>query len=81
VAARSSAHASFGRAVRDLRAERGFSQEAFADACQIDRSYMGQIERGEANVGFAHLLRISRALGEPLGAVIRRYERLETRAR
>jgi transcriptional regulator with XRE-family HTH domain len=81
VAARSAAHASLGRAVRTLRVEHGFSQEAFADACEIDRSYMGQIERGEANVGFTHLVRISRALGEPLHVVIRRYERLNTRAR
>lgn len=37
----------FGQRVRDLRKEKGLSQEAFADLTGIDRSYMGHIERGE----------------------------------
>lgn len=37
----------FGRTVRRLRLEKGFSQEGFADHCGLHRTYMGSIERGE----------------------------------
>ena len=52
----------FGEAVRQQRKARGYSQEAFGDACGIDRSYMGGIERGEHNMTIINLLRISRCL-------------------
>lgn len=41
---------SLGKAVRELRLEKGWSQEAFADFAGIDRSYIGGIERGEHNL-------------------------------
>ena len=52
----------FGRAVRQHRKARGYSQEAFGDICGIDRSYMGGIERGEHNLALVNILRIIRAL-------------------
>ena len=48
----------FGEAVRQQRKARGYSQEAFGDACGIDRSYMGGIERGGHNVTLLNLLKI-----------------------
>ena len=51
-----------GAEVRRLRAARGHSQEGFADLCGLDRTYIGGIERGERNVSFVNLLRISQAL-------------------
>lgn len=51
-----------GTTVRELRSARGFSQESFADACGLDRTYVGGVERGERNLGFKNLLRISEAL-------------------
>ena len=53
----------FGEAVRQQRKARGYSQEAFGDACGIDRSYMGGIERGEHNLALINILKIIRALG------------------
>ncbi|MGD1327126.1 helix-turn-helix domain-containing protein [Pandoraea pnomenusa] len=53
----------FGEAVRRRRKERGFSQEAFGDACGIDRSYMGGIERGEHNLALVNIIKIIHALG------------------
>lgn len=50
-------HQAFGKRVRELRAGK-FSQEGFADACQIDRSYMGAVERGERNLSLANILKI-----------------------
>ena len=52
----------FGRRVRELRKARGFSQEAFAAECGLDRSYMGGIERGERNVALRNVEQIARAL-------------------
>lgn len=48
----------FGVLVRRLRVERGFSQEAFAQACEVERVHMGKIERGEVNVTVATTLRL-----------------------
>ncbi|HBC7418062.1 transcriptional regulator [Serratia marcescens] len=39
----------FGQRVRELRKERGWSQEEFADRCGLDRTYVSGIERGVRN--------------------------------
>lgn len=52
----------FGSRLRRLRKERGFSQEGFADACGLDRTYVGGIERGERNVGIENIERLAFAL-------------------
>lgn len=53
----------FGARVRQLRKERGLSQEALALRCDLDRSYVGAVERGERNVSLANIHRIADALG------------------
>lgn len=53
----------FGTRLRRLRKERGFSQEGFADACGLDRTYVGGIERGERNIGIENVERLALALG------------------
>jgi transcriptional regulator with XRE-family HTH domain len=52
----------FGKAVRRRRHKLGVSQEAFADMCQLDRTYMGGIERGERNVALVNIEKIAKAL-------------------
>jgi ribosome-binding protein aMBF1 (putative translation factor) len=61
--------ARFGRRVRDLRTARGQSQETFADACGIDRTYISGIERGRRNVGLKNIEVIAKALGVTLPAL------------
>lgn len=51
-----------GLKIRELRKKQGLSQEEFAYRANIDRSYVGQIERGERNIAFLNLLKIARAL-------------------
>lgn len=51
-----------GNAIRRLRQERGFSQEAFANEIGLDRSYVGGIERGEHNLALMNLSKIAAAL-------------------
>ncbi len=61
-----SVRASFGRRVRELRKGRGFSQERFAAASGLDRSYYGGVERGERNVSLENIAAIARALDAPI---------------
>ncbi|MFS7186066.1 helix-turn-helix domain-containing protein [Serratia proteamaculans] len=39
----------FGQRVKALRLQAGLSQEAFADKCGLDRTYISGIERGVRN--------------------------------
>lgn len=48
-----------GLAIRLRRKELGLSQEALANVVHIDRSHMGRIERGERNLTFANIVKIS----------------------
>lgn len=52
----------FGANVRSLRQKIGLSQEAFADKCKLDRTYIGGVERGERNVSLKNISRIAVAL-------------------
>lgn len=52
----------FGLRVRQLRQQTGYSQEAFAEACGLDRTYIGGIERGERNVSLRNINQIANAL-------------------
>ena len=57
-----SLNAKFGRAVRALRTAAGYSQEGFADALGVHRTYMGTLERGDANPTLDMIARIARGL-------------------
>ena len=61
---------SLGRAIRDLRTRRGYSQESFADAVGLHRTYIGGIERGERNVSLRNLARIANTLEIPLSQLL-----------
>ena len=56
----------FGAMVRNHRKAMGYSQEGFADACGLHRTYVGAIERGERNVSIDNIARIANALGVQL---------------
>jgi transcriptional regulator with XRE-family HTH domain len=51
-----------GRAVRTLRLASGFSQERFAEVCEVHRTHMGEIERGEVNLSWDSFSRMARGL-------------------
>ncbi len=52
----------FGERVRELRKRRGLSQEALALASELDRTYIGGVERGERNISLINIYRIAEAL-------------------
>lgn len=52
----------FGKSLRVMREQLGLSQEDFADLVDLDRSYIGGIERGERNPTLRTILRICSTL-------------------
>lgn len=56
----------FGARMRRLRLQKGVSQEGLALTCDLDRSYIGGVERGERNVSLVNIRKIARALGVPV---------------
>lgn len=53
----------FGMRVRELRQAKNMSQEDFAFACDLDRTYVSGIERGKRNVALRNIEAIAEALG------------------
>ena len=53
----------FGQRVRALRGEHGWSQEELADECELDRTYVGGIERGERNLALRNIHRLAKTFG------------------
>jgi transcriptional regulator with XRE-family HTH domain len=51
-----------GLNIRKIREDRGVSQEKLAELADLHRAYVGQIERGEKNIGLQNLEKIAKAL-------------------
>ena len=64
-----------GERIRALRTKAGYSQESFADAAGVHRTYMGTLERGEANVSLSNMHKIARALGITLSELFKSVEK------
>ena len=59
-----------GVVIRQLRRQKGLSQEVLADLAHIDRSYMSSVERGLRNVSVLNVARIATALQVPLSDLL-----------
>jgi transcriptional regulator with XRE-family HTH domain len=64
----------FGAAVRELREAQGWSQEKLAEHADLNRSYLGEIERGDAVPSLATIAKLAAALGLHLSALLARCE-------
>ena len=60
----------FGKRVREVRKNKGISQERLAEMAGIDRSYMGNIERGEKNITLKKAYEICDALGIEINILV-----------
>jgi transcriptional regulator with XRE-family HTH domain len=60
--ARQKVMSEFGRRARERRLELGLTQEDLAFRAQMDRTYVGGIERGERNLGLINLVLLADAL-------------------
>ncbi len=64
---RDKALARLGANIRAKREEKELSQEALAELADLDRTYIGGVERGERNSTILSLLRIAKALKISVG--------------
>lgn len=51
-----------GKRIRQLRIGASLSQEQLAFTCELDRTYIGSVERGERNISALNLKKIAQAL-------------------
>ena len=65
----------FGELVRNLRQERGYSQEDFSFRVGLHQTYVSSVERGERNVTIGTADRIAKALGVTLADLFGQLER------
>jgi transcriptional regulator with XRE-family HTH domain len=52
----------FGEKVRDLRKQKGLSQEQLSFEADLHRTYIGMIERAEKNITLTNIEKIAKAL-------------------
>ena len=63
-----------GEEVANRRKALNLSQEALAQICGFDRTYISMVERGKRNISFNNLLALSRGLEVKLSDLTRRLD-------
>ncbi|WP_394549970.1 helix-turn-helix domain-containing protein [Pantoea sp. SGAir0183] len=58
-----SARQNFAWNLRKIRQSQGISQEKLADLCDLHRTYVSSVERGERNITVDNMERLATALG------------------
>lgn len=53
----------FGRRVREVRHERGWTQEQLAFEAGVKRAYLSEVENGQRNVSLDVVEKLAQALG------------------
>ena len=56
----------FAQRVRDLRAERGWSQDELAAKAGLHRTYIGTVERAEQSITIDSIEKLANAFGVPI---------------
>jgi transcriptional regulator with XRE-family HTH domain len=64
----------FSMVLRQLREERGWSQEQLAERADLNRSYLGEVERGRAVPSIVTVSKLAGALQIRLSSMIARCE-------
>jgi len=59
-----------GNRIRELRLDADLSQEKLSFACDLDRTYIGSVERGERNISVINLRKIAQALNIEVSALL-----------
>ena len=57
--------------IKKYRQRKGWSQEQLALETGLHRAYVGQIERGEKNIGLKNLEKITKALGRDIANLLK----------
>jgi transcriptional regulator with XRE-family HTH domain len=64
----------FSMVLRQMREERGWSQEQLAERADLNRSYLGEVERGSAVPSIVTVSKLAGALDIRLSTMIARCE-------
>lgn len=64
----------FGKVIKNLRLERGLTQNNLADIINSERSHISDIERGIKSPSLAMVFRLSKALSTSSGELIQTVE-------
>lgn len=56
----------FGKNIRELRKQKGWSQETLAEKVGLHRTYISVVERGEKNLSIDNIAKIAKTLGVSL---------------
>jgi transcriptional regulator with XRE-family HTH domain len=64
----------FAQVLRQMREERGWSQEQLAERADLNRSYLGEVERGRAVPSLLTVSKLAGALEVQLSSLIARCE-------
>lgn len=59
-----------GERIRHFRIEAGLSQEKLSFECNLDRTYIGSVERGERNIALINLNNLAKALNVSISELL-----------
>ena len=66
----------FGKALKEIRSEKGISQEKCALQIDMDRTYYASVEAGRRNISLENILKISDGYQIPISEIFLRMENL-----
>jgi transcriptional regulator with XRE-family HTH domain len=81
VGALSPRHRALGDAIRELRLDRGLTQDALAERAGMSENYVGDTERGQRNISVRALWQLADGLGVAASELLRTAEHRKTRGR
>ena len=61
----------FGERVREIRSQKGLSQEQLSFKADLHRTYIGMIERAEKNITLLNIEKIAHALGVDINELVK----------
>ncbi len=64
----------FGLRLRELRSKADISQEALADRCGLDRTYISGLERGVRNPSLTCIFRVANGLNIQIEELVKKYD-------
>jgi len=64
-----------GLRIKELRKDKGLSQEQLALKAEIDRTYMASVENGKRNVAIVNVEKIIMALGEDFESFFKGFDK------
>lgn len=56
----------FGKRIKQIRLDKGISQEKFALSIEMDRTYYASVENGKRNISIVNIEKIAKGLGVSL---------------